>query len=679
MKFYKFHFKIEEREEDREKENANEAKMLTRQYRHVFESAFGECSRKTYIFVSSICADNLDGAALTSETSLSPEMVEKVVGDCKITVLPETLVLSECDSHTFAEHLQEARNEGYISRPYDILEAFSPLNNVFELREAGIWQSVGCYHEKMCQVDTRSSLEEKAKDFLWGASLGQEFDRIYAKAAVQGTTGIPVHYILAGNNYDTREKATDILISALYENGRIQQKRYAEIGVSGLNESESSSMSEMFEVYRGGAVVFRFNADARRENGMADTSVEIMKDIGCAIRTYKNAVQVIFCFPLECEKEKERLLEHLGGVSFVTLEEGSVDQAGAVRYIVEKAKQNGYTSTVGLEERLSEDKRYRALDLDKIYDDWSAGYLKNVVYPQYARVMTLEKQELAESPLGNAYDRLQRMAGLQNAKQVIQNAVHYYKAQKLLASRGMGENRASMHMVFTGNPGTAKTTVARLFAEIMRDNRVLSSGHLVEVGRGDLVGKYVGWTAKTVQGKFREARGGVLFIDEAYSLVDDHSGSFGDEAIHTICAEMENNRNSLVVIFAGYPNEMETFLSKNPGLCSRIAFHIHFDDYTPDELYEITKSMAEDQKLRLNDGVHEKLQGIYRRAVNDINFGNGRFVRNLLEKAHMHQATRLMTGGLDEITDVDLATLVADDFEYEAPRHSKPRIIGFGG
>ena len=119
-----------------------------------------------------------------------------------------------------------------------------------------------------------------------------------------------------------------------------------------------------------------------------------------------------------------------------------------------------------------------------------------------------------------------------------------------------------MHMVFTGNPGTAKTTVARLLAQIMQDNGLLSRGHLVEVGRSDLVGKYVGWTAKCVKEKFKEAKGGVLFIDEAYSLLDNRAGSYGDEAINTIVQEMENHREELVVIFAGYPEKWKNLFRK---------------------------------------------------------------------------------------------------------------------
>ena len=148
----------------------------------------------------------------------------------------------------------------------------------------------------------------------------------------------------------------------------------------------------------------------------------------------------------------------------------------------------------------------------------------------------------------------------------MEQALNFYKAQKLFKEKGLPDSRPAMHMVFTGNPGTAKTTVARLFAGIMKENQLLSEGRLFELGRSDLVGKYVGWTAQIVKEKFRKARGSVLFIDEAYSLLDGDSSLYGDEAINTIVQEMENCREDTVVIFAGYPREMEQFLSRNPGL-----------------------------------------------------------------------------------------------------------------
>ena len=183
-----------------------------------------------------------------------------------------------------------------------------------------------------------------------------------------------------------------------------------------------------------------------------------------------------------------------------------------------------------------------------------------------------------------------------------------------------------------------------------------------------------------VKEKFKQAKGSVLFIDEAYSLVDDRDGLYGDEAINTIVQEMENHREDLVVILAGYPDKMERFLQKNPGLRSRIAFHVPFADYTARELMEITQWMAREQQLHLAEGVREKLLNLFALALQQPDFGNGRFVRNLLEKARMKQAGRLVQRDADQVTPEEVSTLLPEDFAFPALTGTAPkRTIGFGG
>ena len=173
---------------------------------------------------------------------------------------------------------------------------------------------------------------------------------------------------------------------------------------------------------------------------------------------------------------------------------------------------------------------------------------------------------------------------------------------------------------------------------------------MVEVGRSDLVAKYVGWTAKTVQEKFKAAMGGVLFIDEAYALAGDRGGSFGDEAINTIVQEMENRREDLVVIFAGYPEEMERFLDKNPGLRSRIAFHVPFADYSAEELCDIAMLIGRQKGVSFSADAVEKLYTVFEVARLQPDFGNGRYARNAVEQAKMNMASRLLTMDLAAVT-----------------------------
>ena len=396
------------------------------------------------------------------------------------------------------------------------------------------------------------------------------------------------------------------------------------------------------------------------------------------MKKYRHQVLTVFCLPRECTTSKDIFYENLGNTSIVEFKEEFVSGECAKEFLKGLAKDRKIRTDKNLFERLEAEKGYLAPDLHNLFDDWYNNKLKTVVYPQYRDVVTAKCEVIKAAPKGSAYDELSHMIGLNEAKKMINQALNYYKAQKLFADKGMKNDHPAMHMIFTGNPGTAKTTVARLFARIMKENNLLSKGNLIEVGRGDLVGKYVGWTAPTIQKKFKEAQGSVLFIDEAYSLVDDRDGSFGDEAINTIVQEMENHRNDVVVIFAGYPDKMESFLQKNPGLRSRIAYHVPFSDYDTESLCEIAKLIAKQKGLKFTKEAFEKLYGLFDAARTGSDFGNGRFVRNVIEKAKMAQATRLLTMDFDSVGSEDITTITSEDIEL--PKEStkpKTKQIGF--
>nr|MCR4589026.1 AAA family ATPase [Lachnospiraceae bacterium] len=276
-------------------------------------------------------------------------------------------------------------------------------------------------------------------------------------------------------------------------------------------------------------------------------------------------------------------------------------------------------------------------------------------------VTDLNEGHMQERPEGTALTELQEMIGLSSVKSVIRKAIAGYKLNKLLLEKGIDRGNSSLHMVFTGNPGTAKTTVARLFAEILRDEKVLPAGTFVETGRADLVGDHVGATAKLVKKKFREAQGGVLFIDEAYSLCDGYKNSYGDEAINTIVQEMENHREDVIVIFAGYSKPMEQFLERNPGMRSRIAFHIEFEDYSTEELCSITELMLQKNKLQIAPSAMEKLRKIYDQARKKSDYGNGRFVRKMLEEAQMNLAERILGLDPETLSNEALTTIEEED------------------
>ena len=289
---------------------------------------------------------------------------------------------------------------------------------------------------------------------------------------------------------------------------------------------------------------------------------------------------------------------------------------------------------------------------------------------------TLRASEPAEK---SAMEELNELIGLDGIKEKVAEIAAFAKLQKIARDQGRCVEGVNLNLSFLGNPGTAKTTVARLFARIMKENGLLSSGDLIEVGRADLVAKYTGQTAIKVKGVFKQAKGNVLFIDEAYSLVDSWENEYGDEAIATIVQEMENNRDDMIVIFAGYPDKMEKFLSRNPGLRSRVPFTVEFRDYSAEELTEIVKLEAKRRGYTVESSAEKKILDICSAAVKTEEFGNGRFSRNLVESAIMKAAARAM-GSLSADADLN-ALFCLKDCDFSAPdnlkKEKKSRVIGF--
>ncbi len=265
-------------------------------------------------------------------------------------------------------------------------------------------------------------------------------------------------------------------------------------------------------------------------------------------------------------------------------------------------------------------------------------------------------------------EQLNNMIGLDRVKEEIRQLTRFATIKKLRQEKGMKMKDISLNMVFTGNPGTGKTTVARIVADILKSLGYLSKGQLIEVSRGDMIGGYMGQTAIRVQEKIKEAKGGVLFIDEAYSLKTRSDDSFGQEAIDTLVKCVEDNRKDLAVIVAGYPEEMEQFLSENPGLRSRFNTTIHFDDYTAEQLYEIFINMttASDEKYFLTDESQEYVREYWQKRVEtkDKDFGNAREVRNYYEKVIKQQTDRLgASPDLSSISDEDILRIELSDVQ----------------
>jgi probable Rubsico expression protein CbbX len=272
------------------------------------------------------------------------------------------------------------------------------------------------------------------------------------------------------------------------------------------------------------------------------------------------------------------------------------------------------------------------------------------------------QEELRSSHVQEVLDRLDReLVGLAPVKMRIRETAALLLVDRLRKKLALASATPTLHMSFTGNPGTGKTTVAQRMAEILHRLGYVREGHLVSVTRDDLVGQYIGHTAPKTKEVIKKAMGGVLFIDEAYYLYrPENERDYGQESIEILLQVMENNRDDLVVILAGYKDRMDQFFQSNPGMRSRIAHHIDFPDYTPDELLAIAQLILNDLNYRFSAEAEKTFAEYIRIRMKLEHFANARSIRNALDRARLRQANRLFTTS-GSLTKADLVTIEAQD------------------
>lgn len=268
--------------------------------------------------------------------------------------------------------------------------------------------------------------------------------------------------------------------------------------------------------------------------------------------------------------------------------------------------------------------------------------------------------DINDGDISEALEELNALVGLNSVKNEVLACINLLRINNMRKEKGLPELQTSNHMVFTGQPGTGKTTVARIMAKIYKSLGVVSKGQLVETDRAGLVAGYVGQTALKTAQVIKKAKGGVLFIDEAYSLSsEDGSNDYGKEAIDTLVKGMEDYRDDLVVIVAGYVDEMKKFINMNPGLRSRFNKYINFENYSSDEMLEIFKRQCTKTEFILTDEAGSAAQDYFEKNQDDSTFGNARGVRNFFDKVVMTQATRILT--LENPSETEFRTLIKDD------------------
>lgn len=497
--------------------------------------------------------------------------------------------------------------------------------------------------------------------FLLGCHLGDrnylnEMKRLHSQKTRETKFMVPVHYLFQVRKSQERDQSIVALSTKLYQIGRIHNPRLTVLTIA--NEKfDLLKLEAIFESAKAGCLVLEFMGAGK------DLSEENFMEIYGLIRQYRHKVITILCFN-DLNEEKivfQKILADLPWIIFDGKMKYNLGEANVILKELAKRDEFSEQEAPKVQELLSE-KTIKRDELERLYNQW---YQKKAleVYDCYQN----NEQSPAVSYFQgrakkSAKEELEEMIGLTKAKEILKRLLLKQRFDKEFGERLKTNKKTSRHMIFMGNPGTAKTTVARLFARCLYEEGILKTEKIVECGRADLIGEYVGWTAKSVVKKFQEARGSILFIDEAYSLCDEKRGGFADEAINTLVQEMENHRDDVIVIFAGYKDEMKEFIKRNPGLSSRIPNVLEFEDYTPKELVEIAKLCAQENGRIIEEKAQENLLKKLSQMTENSLSGNGRYIRNVVELAIDEQVKRILSLAKEDVTDTLLETLKSSDF-----------------
>lgn len=617
--------------------------------REANEQAWGKRYKYCYMAVTKVTMAQLSIVCAASDFSVSESKLAKNASDF-IAGLAAGSKLSQLGNGIKEVRLREVTLNAFMTAFND-----NALAKLFSEKSLFL-EKIKLNEDKKCYKEYLLGLEfwDKNNPTLDAGILPEEErERIRQGKKISKPVVQPVHYAIYGDEAESVKLMVQELLHALCVKGRICSRRLVKIDESNfLDLLLDGSIQNLNVLDGGGVIVILKKGDSSR------VIKRLLQAVYSAENLYSEKFTAMIVLPAESEEAGKCLREYCPQWSFVEIRSRKLEMQYAAAYFRNLMDRDGLAAECGdWQQILGEKDSYTNSEVLMLYKMWVRNtYNIEKHFPQYKE--TVQAYFEKRGDIQDAKTELERLIGLVDVKRLIAEIIDFFKLQKRRAIQHKGIAKPTMHMVFYGNPGTAKTTVARLVGRILKEEKILEIGDMYEVGRADLVGKYVGWTAKTVREYFEKAKGSVLFIDEAYSLVDGQN-SFGDEAIDTIVQEMENHRNDMVVIMAGYKHDMEELIQKNQGLQSRISFYIEFPDYSREELYCIMEKMVSEEGMELAEDVKETF--LDRVGKMDIRTGNGRLVRNLLDRAKIKQAGRIL-GLPEELQEEEMFRLRGADF-----------------
>lgn len=585
------------------------------------------------------------------ENALYEKEIQRVFHDCEIV---------SCREVTIDEYKKSIEEYSHQSLLKELRLDYKETNMMpypFTLEEKILDEAL--IHKIGGTIDR---CKKRAKEMICTRSLSDEIERIYSDDNQKKYYGHPVHYWIESGDWRAAKDIYKLIVSALITNKRLVSNRIVVIRDLSYQVCKDGRYAQVISAAEGGTVIIEL--DGRGETGPFATGYQdIIEYTGIIFEKKKQDTLFIFVDTSMTEEDNKEVFDKiLSKGDIIHIDEGIATLNQAQEYLLRMVEEIEYITNDKSDvlEYLPNEDFVSVKDIHRAYQEWYKSGLKNHIYKAYKDInrVKIEVADVENVP----YDELQEMVGLSEVKNLVDQIIAMGKMKRIRDNMGLRTDAMSLHMMFSGNPGTAKTTVARLLSKILKQEGVIKTGRFVECGRQDLVGKYVGWTAKIVEKKFNSARGGILFIDEAYALVDD-SNTYGAEAINCITHLMEKYRDEVIVIFAGYPEKMKIFMEQNEGLRSRIGFYLFFPDYSSEELVQILLLHAKKMDYNIDLSALDFCRELFEKARYVENFGNGRFVRNVLENAILRQSCRLLENfSENQMTKEELCCLKSDDF-----------------
>ena len=433
-------------------------------------SAFNQMHQENvFFFVSDILEKSVSIGIINRSISDIEQYIKPYLEAIELNLIQT--VLDEIKIVRLKSMLRNASRGGFIDDDREVLELLEldgiSRHSPFEFSEELVAPPK---NGLVYDLEDKNRLYGQAEHLLMRESMNDELFRIYTHVQPMKAFGHPVHYLIQTDDEKACGEAVRILVQALHANNRLPSRRYVTVTVKPGDHFSATRYDSLYKSSIGGAVVVRFLANDDSESNHASADWETLGKLCEPMKKYRNAVLTILCLPLECTRQKELIRDKLGSIGLVELKDNPVSCKKAKEYLKRLAQERGLRSDRRLYESLSEPNVYGGLELNTIFEEWYSRKLKTDLFPQYKAFTSSDVRVVTKQHRGSAYEELMEMIGLDSAKKVIEQALNMQRAQRLFADKGMKAERPSMHMVFTGNPGTAKTTVARLFARIMKEN-----------------------------------------------------------------------------------------------------------------------------------------------------------------------------------------------------------------